>query len=473
MASEICSLCMKDDPNKSLWVQCELCDQWVHVTCIPMKYIYDAAGEPCTVYPKSSKQIKRYNCSEHGEPLLETNQINRKRKNEDQLEVSETVEPRRHGLRKKKQLDYISLNEGELKRSKNEHPHVKPFLACFARWENTTNVIKSSELETQFDSIRKPLKVVDPENSGMQIPSGPDGKTLTVDAVTHFLGDHYKVDVMDVQSQQNSNWTMSQWNHYFTECSVDTRDRIRNVISLEVSHVDKFQAELQRPRVVEAQDLVNKVWNIILDESERPKVTKYVLMSVENAFTDFHLDFAGTSVYYKVVSGAKKFLLFPPTPHNLDSYTKWCDSVHQNLIFLGDELEDGVAMDLGPGDLFMIPCGYIHAVYTPRDSLVIGGNFLTLRDLETQLQIVEIERRTKVPKKFTFPQFDIVMGKTSEWFLAQNNPHSNELQPRQVHALVAFLQDSRSKYKPVNFSTKKELSKQLLKTLQEREKSLD
>ena len=28
------------------------------------------------------------------------------------------------------------------------------------------------------------------------------------------------------------------------------------------------------------------------------------------------------------------------------------------------------------GDTFMIPTGWIHAVYTPADSLVFGGNFL-------------------------------------------------------------------------------------------------
>ncbi|CEP63467.1 [Histone H3]-lysine-36 demethylase LALA0_S08e03136g [Lachancea lanzarotensis] len=470
MGSESCSFCSRDDPGKTLWVQCELCDQWDHVTCVPMKYLHNITGEPCTTYPKSSAQIVRYNCLKHSDSVLETKGANKKRKVDTFVDKPNDIEPKRYGLRRKKQIDYISLNEGELKRSKNEHPHLSPFLACFNRWENTTNVITVSELEQQFDSIRKPLKVLDPENSGMQVPNGPDGGILTVDAVTQYLGNQYRVDVMDVQSQQNSNWTMEQWNNYFTNGTINTRDRIRNVISLEVSHVERFKTELQRPNVVETKDLVNCVWDAIPDDSKRPKVTKYVLMSVENAFTDFHLDFAGTSVYYKVVSGGKKFILFPPTLHNLERYTKWCDSDQQNLIFLGDELEDGVAMELFSGDLFMIPCGYIHAVYTPKDSLVIGGNFLTLRDLETQLQIVEIERVTKVPKKFTFPQFDIVMGKTSECILSSKETSFKTLPPRQLNTLLSYLRDPRSKYKPVNFSSKKELVKQLTKELQQREK---
>ncbi|SCU81575.1 LANO_0B03576g1_1 [Lachancea nothofagi CBS 11611] len=459
MPSDTCTFCLKDDPNKYLWVQCELCDQWVHVTCIPIKYLTSEVGDTMASYPKNSKEIKRYTCTRHGDPLLEVRQVGKKRKVENQEHAD--VVPKRHGLRRKKQVDYISLNEGEAKRLKNEHPHIPSFLACFARWENKSNVMKSSDVERQFETINIPLKVEDPENSGMQLPTGPDGQTLTVDAITKFLGDESRVDVMDVQSQQNSNWTMAQWNNYFTDSSPETRDRVRNVISLEVSHVDKFKKELRRPRVVESKDLVNLVWDAIPNDTERPKVTKYILMSVENAYTDFHLDFAGTSVYYKVVSGAKKFILFPPTAHNLDSYTAWCDSDHQNLIFLGDELEHGVAMELGAGDLFMIPCGYIHAVYTPKDSLIIGGNFLTLRDLETQLQIVKIEQRTKVPKKFTFPKFDAVMGKTSEWMLLHPELIDNNSKQRQLETLIAFLKDSKAKYKPVNFLSKKDLVKQL------------
>lgn len=35
-----------------------------------------------------------------------------------------------------------------------------------------------------------------------------------------------------------------------------------------------------------------------------------------------------------------------------------------------------------------IPTGWIHAVYTPEDSLVFGGNFLHNYNIELQLQCV-------------------------------------------------------------------------------------
>lgn len=40
--------------------------------------------------------------------------------------------------------------------------------------------------------------------------------------------------------------------------------------------------------------------------------------------------------------------------------------------------------------------GWIHAVYTPEDTLVFGGNILHSFNIPMQLSIHEIENRTKV-----------------------------------------------------------------------------
>lgn len=45
--------------------------------------------------------------------------------------------------------------------------------------------------------------------------------------------------------------------------------------------------------------------------------------------------------------------------------------------------------------------GWIHAVYTPVDSLVFGGNILHSFNVPMQLRIYEIEDRTRV-RMFTF-----------------------------------------------------------------------
>lgn len=40
--------------------------------------------------------------------------------------------------------------------------------------------------------------------------------------------------------------------------------------------------------------------------------------------------------------------------------------------------------------------GWIHAVYTPEDTLVFGGNFLHSFNIPMQLNIYSIEDRTRV-----------------------------------------------------------------------------
>lgn len=53
------------------------------------------------------------------------------------------------------------------------------------------------------------------------------------------------------------------------------------------------------------------VENLWPEESifERPNVQKYCLMGVKDSYTDFHIDFGGTSVWYHVLRVREKSLL--------------------------------------------------------------------------------------------------------------------------------------------------------------------
>ncbi len=42
-----------------------------------------------------------------------------------------------------------------------------------------------------------------------------------------------------------------------------------------------------------------------MDDMWYPKVQKYCLMSVAGCYTDFHIDFGGTSVWYHIIKGSK------------------------------------------------------------------------------------------------------------------------------------------------------------------------
>ena len=128
------------------------------------------------------------------------------------------------------------------------------------------------------------------------------------------------------------------------------------------------------------------------------------LMSVAHSYTDWHVDFGGSSVYYRILKGSKVFFFLPPTKENLDAYQKWTTSAEQGWTWLAEGREC-YRIDLGPGDTMLIPSGWLHAVYTPEDSLVIGGNFLTRLHYIMQFRIHEIERATNTPLKYRFPKF--------------------------------------------------------------------
>uniref|UniRef100_A0A671NQ25 Lysine-specific demethylase 2A-like n=1 Tax=Sinocyclocheilus anshuiensis TaxID=1608454 RepID=A0A671NQ25_9TELE len=174
---------------------------------------------------------------------------------------------------------------------------------------------------------------------------------------------------------------------------------------------DKFFSMLLQ---VDMIDWVDNMWPRHLKERQRdstnsitemqyPKVQKYCLMSVQGCYTDFHIDFGGTSVWYHILQGCKVFWLIPPTPQNLELYENWVLSGKQGDIFLGDKATDCQRIELKQGYTFIIPSGWIHAVYTPVDALVFGGNFLHSFNIPMQLHISSIEDRTRVPAKFRYP----------------------------------------------------------------------
>ena len=75
-------------------------------------------------------------------------------------------------------------------------------------------------------------------------------------------------------------------------------------------------------------------------------------MSMKDSYTDFHIDFGGTSVWYHIFSGEKNliiyvylilhliigekyFYLIRPTPGNLSLYERWTRLSTQSETFLG------------------------------------------------------------------------------------------------------------------------------------------
>ena len=156
----------------------------------------------------------------------------------------------------------------------------------------------------------------------------------------------------------------------------------------------------------------------------------YCLMSVADCFTDFHIDFGGSSVFYHILKGKKTFLFIPPKEKYLKRYEEWCMSPAQNWTFLGDQTKECYRVDLSEGDTMLIPAGWIHAVWTPEDSLVIGGNFLTRLNFGMQLRVAQVEKATGVARKFRYPHFQKL-----HWYTALRYLEDDPL-PRNIKELL-------------------------------------
>ena len=235
---------------------------------------------------------------------------------------------------------------------------------------------------------------------------------LTVRKVSELYGSDEKIEVIDVKSQngEDKRWTMKRWVDYYESTGEKV---VRNVISLEVSQ-SKLGYLIRRPKVVRDLDLQDAVWPAdLVAKGEYPKVQFYCLMSVADCYTDFHIDFGGSSVYYHILKGKKTFFFIPPHEKHLKKYEEWCNSPAQNWTFLGDQTKECYRVDLSEGDTMLIPAGWIHAVWTPEDSLVIGGNFLTPLHYPLQIRVAQIEKATNVARKFRYPHFQKVL-----WYAA-------------------------------------------------------
>jgi len=307
-------------------------------------------------------------------------------------------------------------------------------------------------LRNQELTLTKPILVHDkPGSIGMKMIQFPRGRKVTVRDVADLLGHHYPVHVIDVEHQEElEGWTLADLVEYFEDeerlliehqegfraaqersnttrrrrrkaaeiCITRTsqqRPRVLNQISLEFSKT-ALSEKILSPQFVREIDWIDQAWprkrnsdGTLVNAADEvyPNVQYYCLTSAAGCYTDFHVDFGGTAVWYHVLNGEKSFCLIPPTKENLAVYEDWLCRPDQSSIFLPDLIpnptENVLRVSLKASQTLMIPTAWIHAVYTPEDSLVIGGNFLHGLDIPLQLEVHCIESRTRVQEKFRFP----------------------------------------------------------------------
>ncbi|KAI9011383.1 hypothetical protein BC832DRAFT_343750 [Gaertneriomyces semiglobifer] len=364
-------------------IMCNACKEWYHGECIDPPLAED-----------DTQYLVKYFCREcepvHGKTIYK--------------------EPTRKSAREKSHINYNELNQGIVVEETRFTKLLKTKIFAPDQYPRIEG--KDLTLEwTRRTGLRCPVVIESPDGLDMRMPD----KSLVVNQVADMCGRDREVDVLEVATQSERIMTLDQWAKYFHQAP-EKRKKILNVITLEIGQTP-LGAQVQRPKLVNDLDWIDNIWPKALKaHGMYPRVQLYCLMSVKDSYTDFHIDFGGSSVFYHLLSGEKVFYFIEPTKANLKKYEKWSSSPEQGDVFLADEIKGGaVEVKLTAGNTMIIPTGWIHAVYTPADAVVIGGNYLHGLNMEGQLEIAGIEDRTHVPPKFRFPYFEHM-----QWYAARH-----------------------------------------------------
>ncbi|KAM9113427.1 histone lysine demethylase PHF8 isoform 1-T1 [Pangshura tecta] len=351
-------------------IECDVCQDWFHGSCVGVEE--DAAAD-----------IDLYHCPNC------------------QLAHGPSVMKRRRGPQRQQDAG-LSREAGAAVRTGSTQ-FIKELQArTFPSADEVILKPSGAQLTVEFleeNSFSVPILVLRKEGLGMTLPP----PSFTVRDIEHHVGPDREIDVIDVSRQADLRMRLGDFVSYF--CAA-RRDKVLNVISLEFSE-SRLSNLVETPKIVRKLSWVENLWP---GESvfERPSVQKYCLMGTQGSYTDFHIDFGGTSVWYHVLWGEKIFYLVRPSPANLARFEAWSSSSNQSETFFGDQAEHCYRCPLRQGQTLFIPTGWIHAVLTPVDCLAFGGNFLHSLNIEMQLKAYEIEKRLSTADLFRFPNFETI-----------------------------------------------------------------
>lgn len=253
------------DPNLFM-IQCDVCKDWFHGNCVDVKE-HDACD------------IIKYHCPQC------------------QLSFGPSVWKQRTNWHRH---DYSDPDASDKPVQTGTYVFMKELKS--RHFENADSIVtrlNGEQFNLQYllhSGFINPVLVVKKDGLGLVMPP----EDLTVSDVMDFIGPDFMLDVIDVRKQEDLKMTMSEWVDYFN--SYD-RSKVFNVISLEFSDT-RLSDFVKPPSLVQRISWVENCWpshvpNI--GSHQRPAVMKYCLMSTENSFTDFHIDFGGSSVWYHIL----------------------------------------------------------------------------------------------------------------------------------------------------------------------------
>ena len=254
----------------------------------------------------------------------------------------------------------------------------------------------------------------------------------SLSSIERFIDPSMEIPTIQVDTQgEGPLWSMKDICAYF-QTPMKKRKQLLNIVSFNLA-LTGLDGHVVPPACIRDLDLVGRAWpsqsstifqhasvsnpfaaveeldQIDLDAYSPPQTLTYLLLGPEGAYTDWHVDMGGSSVWYHVVTGQKTFMAAPDTGHNVSEFLKWSSSTTDQSTFLGQRLEKCVRLELHAGDTLFLPGGWFHAVSTPKDTIVLGGNYINPLRLKNALHVVMMEQKLRVGADAKYPKYDMLM----------------------------------------------------------------
>lgn len=287
---------------------------------------------------------------------------------------------------------------------------------------NTNSVIRIDGLDKELDTLDKHFS----EEDKVVVTSNIEklefkGKDFNLKMAREVFKKAEVLDVINTRTGRTMKADLRLVLNVMENPNADNTDAVYNVLSLEVSNHPTLSKKIRAPTFVHRHSLVLEMRDKLESQIERlqenaatlsqadrkrlqalklkfaqfethiPHYEKYIIFSQRGAYTGLHVDLAGSAVYYYVCQGQKVIYFAPPTPENMQLYKELELSKGSLWQQDPDVLRRFERVVVNAGEMVLIPPGYLHFVYTPVNSLVIGGNFLTLNFIRFHFMMTHFE----------------------------------------------------------------------------------
>ncbi|KAF9357587.1 hypothetical protein BGX34_009296 [Mortierella sp. NVP85] len=252
---------------------------------------------------------------------------------------------------------------------------------------------QSLDLDTFYRRYGYPRQPVMLQNSGVE--TWPAWEQWTLDALAAKYGDNsFRVSNIDSDTVPTFDLCLKDFLHY-VRCNRD-QDPLYLFDPRFVEAVPEMESAYEVPKYFEVD------FFSLLEKDTRPPY-RWLLIGPQRTGASWHTDPSGTSAWNTLLSGHKRWALYPPhivPPGHNPSSSKRLSSVEWYLDvypFLSPELRPKEIVQY-PGQTIYVPSGWWHMVLNMDDTVAVTQNFAdeTNLPLVKQALLEDTKERTQI-----------------------------------------------------------------------------